>query len=213
MSMFDSINKPQWQHRNPEVRKAAVDQLDDQVVLIELLNTDPDPDVRAHALSRITDDDTLEELADTLPQPLQQQARSQRLQQLLPDAGNLPSIKDDTLLIRIASLTDDPELIAASIGQVSNLDVRMELAGNHPAAKVRLCAVQGIKEIDLLQQLLHHAKHKDKAVYRYCKEQVDKHHSAERAEAELQSRIRQLMESAAELSEGVDSPEYKGCYL
>jgi hypothetical protein len=212
MSMFDSINKPQWQHRNPEVRKAAVDQLDDQVVLIELLNTDPDPDVRAHALSRITDDDTLEELADTLPQPLQQQARSQRLQQLLPDAGNLPSIKDDTLLIRIASLTDDPELIAASIGQVSNLDVRMELAGNHPAAKVRLCAVQGIKEIDLLQQLLHHAKHKDKAVYRYCKEQVDKHHSAERAEAELQSRIRQLMESAAELSEGVDSPEYKGRY-
>jgi len=212
MSMFDSINKPQWQHHDPEVRKAAIDQLDDQAVLIELVNTDPDPDVRAHALSRVTDGNILEELAATLPQPLQQQARSQRLQQLLPDAGQLPSIQDDTLLIRIASLTDDPELIAASIAQVSNGDVRMEIAGNHPMAKVRLCAVQGIKEIDLLQQLLHQAKHKDKAVYRYCKEQVDKHHSAERAEAELQSGIRQLMESAAELSRSVDSPEYKGRY-
>ena len=107
MSMFDSINKPQWQHHNPEVRKAAIEQLDDLAVLIDLVNADPDPEVRAQALSRITDDNTLDELADSLTQGLQQQARAQRLQQLLPDASQLPAISDDAILTRIASLTDE----------------------------------------------------------------------------------------------------------
>ena len=175
MSLIGSFTKPQWQHRKPEVRKAAIDQLDDQAVLIDLVNNDPDAKVRAHALSRIRDGDKLDELIDSLPQPMQQQARSQRLQQLLPDRAALQSIADDAVLARIASLTDDPELIAASIGRIGSHDVRMELAATHPVAKVRLCAAQGIPEIDLLQKLAQQSKHKDKAVYRYCKERLDKH--------------------------------------
>jgi len=53
MSLIDSFTKPQWQHRKPEVRKTAIDQLDDQTVLVDLVNADPDPDVRSHALSRV----------------------------------------------------------------------------------------------------------------------------------------------------------------
>jgi hypothetical protein len=40
MPLFDSINRPKWQHSNPDIRKAAIDELDDQAVLVELVNTD-----------------------------------------------------------------------------------------------------------------------------------------------------------------------------
>ena len=213
MSLIDSFTKPQWQHRKHEVRKAAIDQLDDQAVLIDLVNTDPDPDVRAHALSRVSDSAKLDELIDTLPQALQPQAKAQRLQQLLPDSSQLQSIDNDGVLVRIASLTEDSELITAAIGQIGSQDIRMELAGGHPVARVRLCAAQGIANITRLQELAQQSKHKDKAVYRYCKEQLDIHHAAEMAAKERQAKIKQLAEAAEKLSQSVYSPEYKGRFL
>ena len=132
MRLFDSINRPQWQHSNPDIRKAAIDELDDQAVLVELVNTDSDPGVRAHALSRVSDSDKLDELADTLSQPLREQARSQRLNQLLEDPAKLASIEDDAVLVRIASLSEGSELIGAAMGRVFSSEVRMDVAGNHP---------------------------------------------------------------------------------
>jgi exonuclease SbcC len=207
--MFDSFNKPGWEHPKPEVRKSAIDELDDVALLIGLVHDDPEPEIRALALTRISDSDELDKLADTLPQPLQAQARAQRLQQLLPDASQISSISDEAILVRIAGLADDPELIAASIGQVKSPEIRMDLAINHPVAKTRLCAVQGIEDIDLLKELSLQSRHKDKAVYRHCKEILDKHHAREREEAEQQQQIQQLSEDARALSTCVDSPEYK----
>jgi exonuclease SbcC len=209
MTMFDSFSKPGWQHSDPEVRKTAIDQIEDVAVLVDLVHNDPEPGVQAHALARISDSDELDKLTDTLPQPLQAQARAQRLKLLLPDASQLSSISDDTILVRIAGLADDPELIAASIGQLKSAEVRMDLAINHPVAKTRLCAAQGVEDIDLLKELSLQSKHKDKAVYRYCKELLDRHHAAERAEIEQQQQIKQLIDDARKLSTGVDSPEFK----
>ena len=214
--MFESFTKPGWQHRNPEVRQAAIDEVEDQAILVELVLTDTDAGVRAHALSRITDPAELDKLADALPQKLpkelQQQARKQRLQQLLPDAGQLQSISDDAVLIRIAGLTDDPEVIAASIGRISDSKVRMDVAASHPVAKARLCAAQGISDTGSLKELMLRARHSDKAVYQHCKEQLDKIHAAEQAEAERRKLIQQLAEDARELCTAVDSPAYKGRY-
>ncbi len=52
MSMLDSLNRPKWQHKDPEVRRNAVDQLDDQDLLLDLVKTDSDLTVQASALSR-----------------------------------------------------------------------------------------------------------------------------------------------------------------
>ena len=207
--MFDSFNKPGWQNAKPEVRKSAIDELDDVAVLIELVHTDPEPEVQAHALSRISDSEELDKLADALPQPLQAQARLQRLQQLLPDVSQISSISDEAILVRIAGLADDPELIAASIGQIKSPEVRMDLAINHPVAKARLRAAQSIEDIELLKELSHQSKHKDKSVFRHCKEILDDHHAREREEAEHQQQIQQMAEDARVLSSCVDSPEYK----
>ena len=134
MTMLDSFNRPGWQQRKPEARKAAIDEIDDQSVLVELVQTDPELDVQAHALARISDSGALDKLAETLPQPLQAQARTQLLKQLLPDAQQLASINDDAILVRIAGVADDPDLITASIGLLESPEIRMDLATRHPVA-------------------------------------------------------------------------------
>ena len=212
MSLFDSLNRPDWQHKNPQVRKNAVDELDDQDRLLELVNTDPDPTVQARALSRITSPDTLDTLIDTLPGALQQQARTQRLAQLLPDPDQLATINDDVILVNIAGLTDDPELLAAAMAQVSNNELLLDIASNHTLAKVRLHAAQGIQDIELLDQLMHRARGHDKAVYRHCKTSLDEHHCVQRAEMEQKEKILQLTQHAKELAKAVDSPQFKGRY-
>ncbi len=212
MSLIDSLNRPKWQHHDPEVRKQAVDQLDDQDVLFELVNTDTDATVQARALSRITNPDTLDTLINALPGALQQQAKSQRLAQLLPEPDRLASIKDDLILVKIAGLTDESELIAAAIAQVSSNEFRLDIASNHSLAKVRLHAAQGIQDIKLLDKLIHHARGHDKAVYRHCKTLLDEHHGVQRAEAERKEKILQLMQKAMDLARAVDSPEYKSRY-
>lgn len=213
MTLFDSISKPGWQHKKPEVRKAAIDEIDDETVLHQLILDDPEDEIRAKALSKVTRGELLDELCETLKPPLQNQARVQRLQQLLPDIEKLSSISEDAVLVKIASLSEDPELVSASIAKIQSVQTRMELAGNHPLARVRLNAVQGIEDIERLKELMHQSKHKDKSVFRYCKERVDRHNAAEREELERQQQIRQLAEDARQLSTSVDSPEFKARFM
>ena len=134
MSLFESFSKSGLEHSNPEVRMAAIDELEDPAVLLELVVNDPDSGVRSRALARITDSGQLDDLADSLTGELQAQARTQRLDQLLPDKTALPSVSDDSQLLRIASLADDPELVRNAIGQIHNPDVLMDTAVSHLVA-------------------------------------------------------------------------------
>ena len=77
MTLLDSFTKPGWQHRKPEVRIAAIDQLEDETILLGLVNDDPEPAVRKHALSRISGSDALDQLIESLDQSLQGQAKAQ----------------------------------------------------------------------------------------------------------------------------------------
>ena len=212
MTLLDSFGHPKWQHKNPDVRITGIDSLDDPNLLLEIVKTDADPRVQARALARIKNPDTLDELIGTLPPVLQKQARSQRLLQLLPDAGQLNSIGDDRVLVRIAGLTDEPELITTAVNQIKSNEIRIDVACNHPRSNVRLNAALGISDIELLSKLMQKVRGRDKAVYRHCKTLVDEHHAELRTEAERQEKILQLTLKTKELAKAVDSPDYKGRY-
>ncbi len=211
MSLFDSFTGPRWQHSNPQVRKEAIAQLQDQEVLLELVKTDPDPSVQAAALCRISSPEVLDALIETVPQALQQPAKNQRLQQLLPGGTDaLATIADEALLLRILSLTDDVELSMAVVARIGNNSVRMDLARNHPIAKVRLGAALGIEDIGLLTELMQHTRGRDKAVFRHCRTVVDEHHARQLAAAQQQEKIRHLISQAEALAGAVDTAEYAG---
>jgi hypothetical protein len=209
MSLFDSFTAPKWQHSDPQVRALAIEQLEDEEVLLDQVKSDPAATVQSAALSRINNPATLDTLIETLPPALQCQARSQRLQQLLPHPDQLPQIDDDATLLRIASLADRDELAAAAVAQIRNIEVRMHAATHHPLAKVRLNAARGIQDIGLLNELMLAARDHDRGVYRHCKKLVDEHNALQQKEAEQQEKIRLLSQKIMELTEAIDSLEYQ----
>jgi len=217
MSLLDPFSKPRWQHHKADVRLAAVDEVDDPAVLLEVLKTDQDSAVRARALSRIDDATILDQLLDEQPEvlsaDLRQQARSQRLGQILPAVGVLPEGAADATLLRITHLADDADLIEAAIGRISEPEVRADIAASHPVARARLLAAQSLEDIEQLQTLMHQARHKDKAVFRHCRERVDEHLAAQRADEERRQKLARLAVDAAELRVAVDSPDYRARFL
>jgi hypothetical protein len=216
MSLLEPFSKPRWQHRDPAVRLAAVEELDDEDVLLEVLQTDEDAAVRTRALARVSSGAALDRLIDEAPTwltaDLLRQARAQRLAQLLPDADGLPAADDEELL-RITALAEDTDLLEKAIGHIRNPQLRVDLALGHPLARARLCAAQSIDDIDSLQALLQQAKHRDKAVFRHCRERVDTQQAAERAAEERERDLTRLAEEAVALREAADAPDYRARFL
>lgn len=221
MSIFDPLSRPKWRHKNPDVRKQAIAELEDQNLLLEVVKVDTDPEVQAAALTRITDpislDTIIDGLGNSLPEALQQQARRQRLKQLLPSQGStdsekLATISNDATLIRIATLADEAELISAAIMQIRDEEVLKDIARDHSLATVRLQAARGITDIGTLKALMATAKGHDKAIYRHCKTMLDQHHADQQLKAEQQRQIQKLTQAARHLAQAADSPDYQGRY-
>jgi len=213
MSLLDSLSsKPRWQHARPDVRRAAVEELDDVAILYELAVNDDDAEVRTAALSRIPDPDLLDRLCDEpppgLPDALREQARRQRLAQLLPDGRSLAGVEDAGVLSRVAVLAVEPELMAAAIGAIDDPLARAELAATHPVARARLLAAEGIDDLDVLQALAQRSRHRDKSVYRHCRERLQRHQDEQRCAQERAEALAQLAEDAAALRAAVQGPEF-----
>jgi hypothetical protein len=217
MSLLEPFSKPRWQHRKPEVRLAAMDEIDDEDVLMQVLQTDEDDAVRSRALARIQSGETLERLIDDMPDwcapALREQARAQRLRQLVPTDGELPADLGESALLRIANLADDHALIESAIRRIESVEVLVELASHHALARARLAAAQRIEDIDTLQELAHKSRHRDKAVFRHCREKLDEHLAVQRAAEQRRQDLEHLAEEAAALRSAVDSPDYRVRYL
>lgn len=208
MALLGSFTAPKWQHKNPDVRREGISQLDDEAILLELVANDPDPGVRAAALSRITRPDTLDGLIDSLTHALQAQAREQRLRQILPDAGQLEGIDDDALLVRIAGLSDDAGLVTAAMGRISSETMLAGLAASHPQARVRMAAAQNLTSLEVINDLMQQTRGRDKSLYRYCKAIIDEHHARQQRDAQRQEQIQQLLLQAGQLEQCASLAEF-----
>jgi hypothetical protein len=196
---------------------AAIDELDDEAVLLGIVRDDEDAAVRSHALARIASEQTLDRLiadpAAPLSGELRDQARSQRLSQLLAADGSLPPAAGDETLLHITRLATAAELAEAAIERIQNSEILLDLAASHPLARARLCAAQRIEDTAALQGLMQQARHKDKAVFRLCRERVDEQLAARKAAVERQDQITTLAEEAAALREAADSPDYRARFM
>ena len=216
MSLLEPFTKPRWQHSNADVRRAAVAELEDHATLEEVVRNDSDLDVRASALARLDDSGRLDDLIrnppQSWPEELCEQARQQRLRQLLNGDGSLPEAADHAVLVRVAELTGDAELCERAIGSIHDAAIRMDLARHHAQARIRLQAARSLEDIEALQTLMHHARHKDKAVFQHCREQIDRHLADQRAAERLAQDLERIAADAAALRGAVDSPDYQTRY-
>lgn len=213
MALFDSLKQPKWQHKNPAKRLQAIGELDDPQILFELVCKDTDASVQKAALQKIEQAALLDELIEKKLSPtLQSQARLQRLQQLLPQTEALSSINDEVALLHIIKLSEDAELTAAAIGRINNEDTLANLARQHLQAGARLHAAQRINSLEIIGQLMQSSRGHDKAVFRHCKNFLEEEQAREKAAAEQQEKISNLLERMAELGRAPDAPVYEGQY-
>jgi hypothetical protein len=216
MSLLEPFTKPRWQHSDAEIRRAAVEELEDPSTLEEVARSDPDLGVRASAVARLDDAERLDGLIqnppDSWPEELSSKARHKRLQQLLDNDGSVPADADQSVLVRVAELTEDPGLCEQAIGRIRDSAGCMDLARHHPQARIRLQAVRNVEDIDSLQALMAHAKHKDKAVFQHCRERIDEHLAKQRAAENLAHDLEAIGADAATLRGAVDSPDYRARY-
>ncbi|OUS41115.1 hypothetical protein A9R00_02575, partial [Oleispira antarctica] len=207
-----SLFKPKWQHKDPSVRKQAVNNLTDEKILVQIANQDSDKGVRLLALSKIKSAQNLAAFLVCEQNDIRQQAQQQHLASLLPNKNidDLANISSDNDLVSIATYTQDDALRLAAINKLNDESIRLDIACNNPVAKVRLAAAQGIQKTEALNTLMQIAQGKDKALYRFCKEQLGASKATEDAAKKLQQDITTAIATATQLAKSSYSPEYNG---
>ena len=207
-----SLFKPKWQHKNVDVRKKALASVSDEKTLVQIVHQDSDTGVRLLALSKIQSAQFLAEFLVSDNNDVRKQAQQQQLDKLLPNQSpeDLNAIDNDHDLVSIASYTQNEHIRLGAINKLSDESIRLDIACNNPVAKVRLAAAQGIKQSGALSELMQIAQGKDKALYRFCKEQLNASKAAENAANALQASIAGYITSAEQLARSAYSPEYNG---
>ena len=207
-----SIFKPKWQHKDPAVRKTAIESLSDEKTLVQIAEQDSDLSIRALALTKIKSPQQLAVFLVCEDSALRQQAQQQHLTHLLPNQSisELSTISNDNDLVNIATYTRDDELRLAAINKLGSESIRLDIASNNPVAKVRMAAAQGLEKSESLQQLMQIAQGKDKALYRFCKEHLATSKAVEDTEQLRQEKIPIAISNAQHIAKSAYSPEYNG---
>lgn len=199
-----------WQDPELSIRKAAVAELTDIETLKLVIETEKNTDVLLAATKNIDTSDVLDSLCQHENSKIRQQAKQQRLQQILPSTSNLDQVSDSGLLERIAELTEDSELRLRAIEKITDDQKRLNIVLNSPVAKVRLAAAQGISDTSKLQEIMLFAQNKDKSLYRECKQQLDSVKQRQQNKEAEQQAVQQLLDSSAHLTKQAYSPDYNG---
>ena len=181
------FNKPQWQHKNPEVRKQALAELSAEeldAALPELARSDPAPEVRLEAVERLRSLEALRSIHLEDGDASVRDGASRRLRDLLTGkAQDAPSLEerlqivhdmdDDALSEFLARYAPDEEVRDAALEHVQRQRVLGEVASHDDSAGLRLKALQRISQESVLERVLRETRKKDKHASRKAEEMLD----------------------------------------
>ena len=173
------FKKPKWKHSDPNVRLAAVQEIDadDTETLSSLVLNDDDKSVRLAALARIVDLESLEKIA--------QQIRD-------ADIGRIVNDKVNQLLFdSVLTTSEDPAVQKEALGKIDDIEMLARLAVEAAGPDIRLLAVSRIDDEKVLCQILEHECGKEPALAAF--EKISSHSSLQYiAEKGASKKIRNL---------------------
>lgn len=213
--MFAKLLKPNPEHPKAEVRLAAVQQLESrdpeqQQVLVNLAQHDPDPGVRLAAVDKLLDPALLSRLAlDDNPQL--NQAAKERLAKLLAGETEasmaeeqrltiLNGIDDFSLLTHIADYTEGAIRRAAVEKFISEEDLE-RLVMTSTVAKIRLAAAEKVQDPERLQRIAKYGKQRDNGLYQATLQRLTKIKEAEEHQVQQLARSQSLCEEMETLTQ------------
>ncbi|MDK2777430.1 MAG: DUF349 domain-containing protein [Pseudomonadota bacterium] len=205
-----SRNEKKWQDAEPEIRRQALQAFSSDAERLEFIRHETTAALRAEAVALLDSEASLDELLHSSHDEIRHQARDILLARLLPAGTGIDQISDADALIRIAALTTDNELRLQAIGRISDEQKRLQLALEHPVARVRLAAAEGIHDADKLHTLQEHAQGKDKTLYRLAKERLAENKARQQQQQARTDAVEQLLQQARYLNKVGYQPDFNG---
>lgn len=183
--MFTRLFTPRWEHTDPRVRRKALESgAAPAEAVAKAAREDEDPEVRRCAMEHLDDLALLAALAATEPVPAIQAVAGRRQRELL--AGPLeagPSVETRLKTLRQAHspelcvfLVRDAlvaEVRAAALEQVKEPAVLCTVAIGDPVAAVRRAALERIEDPQGWETVARETRNRDKQVSRRARERLD----------------------------------------
>ena len=208
MKLSGFLNKPRWQSKEADVRRAGVAADDDAELLANLARLareDADAGVRSAALKRLADVSLAQRLArDDADAGVRTEARKLWFDLLAGTHPQAPSsvecarlirAQDETALIEhVARNGIDADLRGAALARVTRSALLAERATADPTPALRLQALERIDDEALLERLAERTRKTDKLVSRRARERADALRIARGDDAAVSARARMLCE-------------------
>ncbi|MEW5734526.1 MAG: hypothetical protein AB1921_06710 [Thermodesulfobacteriota bacterium] len=165
MGIFDAL-RSKWKHSDPEVRLAAIRDLDDQSILAEIAESDPVFRVRLAAVGKLIGNDVLASVAlkDSNTQVrLAAVARIKDQSKLCDIAANVAeervrlaavdAITDEGVLAHVANTNDNESIQVAAVRRITKDEALLEVAAKSTGHSSRLEAVRRMHSPALLARI------------------------------------------------------------
>ena len=204
--MFNRLFTPKWEHSDPGVRRQALASgAAPAEAMAKAARGDDDPDVRRFAVEHLDDLELLTALTATEPLADIRELAGQRQRALLAatlQAGppldtrletlrQMQSVELCVFLARQAQLT---EIRTFALQHVSETGVLCAVATGDPVAAVRRAALERIEDPQGWEAVAREARNKDKQLSRLARERLEAWQQ-DRADRESAERLCQEMES------------------
>lgn len=213
--MLDTLFKPKWQHKNPDKRIKALQRLnksvsDDQHIIQELLQNDPDINVRLLAAGLCEDIHLLQQLSDKAPQTLQQACQEQLCGLLIAPPKHLSDEQvldfiahraSNDVLQHLVAFSSDNRLASEALLHIQDQAALAHLAQHSKSTQYRQTSAQLLQDPQLINQVLNQSKGKDKKVTQLLKEKLKQIKNDNRQEQAQQNTIEEIIAKLKQLSQ------------
>ena len=212
--IFSSLFKPKWQHRNPRIRRQALEQLDPRQaatreIFLGALHSDTDPVIRQWLVRHVDDFVVLQRIAQTDSDAMVREHALQRCRRVLAGQDGALDLAQRKELLQSNTEAKTLEYVARH-GVESELRLGMLLQVNRDAlygdaaiddadAELRFQAAQRIVQRSTLERVARAVKGKDKRVRNEVQARLDALDEAALRPAQLYQELKQICVKLASL--------------
>ena len=214
--MFNRLFTPKWEHADPRVRrKALASGVAPAAAVAKAAREDEDPEVRRCAVEYLDDLELLAALAATEPLPSIREVAGQRLRALLagplqvgpPLEARLETLRQacaPELCVFLARQAQVAEIRTSVLEQVKETSVLCAVAIEDPVAAVRRAALERIEDPQGWETVARETRKKDKQVSRLARERLEAWRKARSDRENTERLCREMEELLAETLQAGD---------
>lgn len=206
--MFAKLFAPKWRHRDPAVRRAALEALpvnnaESQAIFATVAKEDETAAIRSLAIRRLQDMDLLRQLASEGREAEDRACAEQHLSQLLcAEANQGPGLEARQALLtamaaarwfeRVLEGAAAVEMRRFALAHVERQSLLGDVALGDADADLRLAALARITQRSTLERVAKGARRRDKQVYARAREVLNAVEAAEQRPIELRQQADKL---------------------